>query len=107
MYDYPLYQGFQVIASFADLPTRALFDGSPRHEFRTIPPNIHASALRKLDMLNAAAVLGDLRAPPGNRLEALKGNKEGFHSIRVNDPWRIIFRWQGSDALLVQIIDYH
>ena len=58
-------------------------------------------------MLNAAAILDDLKSPPGNRLEALKDDLLGFHSIRVNDQWRIVFRWQGSDAFDVQIIDYH
>ena len=61
----------------------------------------------KLDMVNAAGVLDDLRAPPGNRLEALKGDLMGKHSIRINDQWRVVFRWEGSDALDVEIMDYH
>jgi proteic killer suppression protein len=58
-------------------------------------------------MLNAAAKLDDLKSPPGNRLKALKDDLLGYHSIRVNDQWRLIFRWQGSEAFEVQIIDYH
>jgi len=64
-------------------------------------------AMRKLDMLDYAQALSDLAAPPGNRLEALKGNLARFHSIRVNDQWRIIFRWSGSGATDVDIRDYH
>lgn len=63
--------------------------------------------MRKLDMLNAAHVLDDLKAPPGNRLEALKGDLAGFHSIRINSQWRIIFRWTPSGPEDVEIIDYH
>ena len=61
----------------------------------------------KLDVLNAAQVLEDLRSPPGNRLEALHGDLRGFHSIRINNQWRIIFRWQTSEAHEVRIVDYH
>jgi proteic killer suppression protein len=68
---------------------------------------IAAVALRKLDMLNAAADLNDLNTPPGNRLEALKGDLKGFHSIRVNMQWRIIFKWRGGGAHDVSLIDYH
>ena len=64
-------------------------------------------ALRKLDMLDAATRLSDLRAPPGNRLEALKGNRRGQHSIRINDQWRICFVWRESGAEMVEIVDYH
>jgi len=60
-----------------------------------------------LDLLNAAADLKDLAAPPGNRLEALKGDLKGFHSIRVNDQWRIVFRWVDGDAFDVRFVDYH
>ncbi|MCA9069592.1 MAG: type II toxin-antitoxin system RelE/ParE family toxin, partial [Planctomycetaceae bacterium] len=65
------------------------------------------SALNKLDILNAAQSLDDLRATPGNRLEALKGDLKGFHSIRINTQCRVIFRWQESSAHEVRIIDYH
>jgi len=63
--------------------------------------------LRKLDMLARAHALIDLRAPPGNRLEALKGEREGFYSLRINDQYRIVFRWQGHGASDVSIVDYH
>ena len=96
-----------MIASFGDTSTKALFDGFPKKAFKSIAADIHTVAIRKLDMLNAAAVLDDLKSPPGNRLEALKDDFVGYHSIRVNDQWRIVFRWQGSDAFEVQIIDYH
>jgi proteic killer suppression protein len=65
------------------------------------------AALWKLDVLNAAQALEDLRSPPGNRLEALRGSWRGFHSIRINNQWRIIFRWQAAEAREVRIIDYH
>jgi proteic killer suppression protein len=72
-----------------------------------LPTQILKSALYKLDFLNAAQSLDDLRSPPGNRLEALKDDLSGFHSIRINSQWRIIFRWQTSNAHDVRIIDYH
>ena len=96
-----------MITSFGDTSTKGLFDGFPKKAFKSIPPDIHTVAIRKLDMLNAAAVLDDLKSPPGNRLEALKDDLVGYHSIRVNDQWRIVFRWHGSDAFEVKIIDYH
>ncbi len=65
------------------------------------------AATRKLDLLNAAHALLDLRSPPGNRLEALKGDWKGFHSIRINQQWRVVFRWIDNQALDVQIVDYH
>ena len=64
-------------------------------------------ALRKLDQIDASVSIGDLRAPPGNRLEALKGDRAGQWSIRINDQWRICFRWQDGDAWDVEIVDYH
>jgi proteic killer suppression protein len=64
-------------------------------------------ALRKLRMLDAAESLDDLRVPPGNRLERLRGDRQGQHSIRINDQWRICFRWRGDDAHDVEIVDYH
>ena len=74
---------------------------------RRWPTQIQRAARRKLLLLHQARRLEDLRAPPGNRLEALKGNRNGQHSIHVNDQWRICFRWQGEDALDVGIVDYH
>jgi proteic killer suppression protein len=68
---------------------------------------VAAAALRKLDMIDAASVLGDLLSPPGNRLEALKGDRKGQHSIRINDQFRICFRWTDKGAEAVEIVDYH
>jgi proteic killer suppression protein len=96
-----------LIASFGDSATEAIFHGERGKAIRKLPPQILAAAVRKLDLLNAAGDLGDLRAPPGNRLEALKGNLRGKHSIRVNDQWRIVFRWESGDAHEVQIVYYH
>ena len=74
---------------------------------RRFPPTIQRNARRKLLLLNAATELRQMAVPPGNRLEALKGNLKGRHSIRINDQWRICFRWAGTDALDVEIVDYH
>ncbi|MES9880470.1 MAG: type II toxin-antitoxin system RelE/ParE family toxin [Sedimenticola sp.] len=74
---------------------------------RRIPNQIKELALYKLDVLNASQSLEDLKSPPGNRLEALKGDFAGFHSIRINNQWRVVFRWHESSAHDVQIIDYH
>jgi len=74
---------------------------------RRFPPTIIKIALRKLDMLNAAHRIEDLREPPGNRLERLRGDLKGFYSIRINDQWRIIFRWLDNDAADVSVTDYH
>ncbi len=91
------------IQSFADSDTRALFE--PQRVRRWV--NIETVALRKLAMLHRAAVLDDLRIPPGNRLEALQGDRKGQHSIRINDQWRVCFVWQDGHATQVQIVDYH
>lgn len=96
-----------MIASFADSGTGDLHNGTPSRKARRFPPDVVRIALRKLDMLNAATSLGDLSSPRGNRLEALKGDLRGRHSIRVNDQWHIVFRWDGSDAHEVQLVDYH
>jgi proteic killer suppression protein len=93
-----------VIASFADRETEALFR---RERVRRIDPRVQRVALRKLVMLDAAASLDDLRVPPGNRLEALSGDRAGQHSIRVNDQWRVVFTWRGGQAHDVAIVDYH
>jgi proteic killer suppression protein len=69
--------------------------------------SIQSAALKKLDMLDAAATLADLRVPPGNRLEALKGDRKGQHSIRINDRWRICFTWSEEGPDYVEIVDYH
>jgi toxin HigB-1 len=93
-----------MIASFADRDTEALFR---RERPKRIDSRIHSVALRKLRYLDAAATLDDLRVPPGNRLEALKGSLSGRYSIRVNDQWRIVFRWQDGRAHDVTVQDYH
>lgn len=93
----------RVIRSFADSDTAALFSGRcPRRwlAFRTV-------AERKLAQLDAAADLSFLRAPPGNRLERLKGDRAGQWSMRINDQWRVCFRWEGGHAIEVEIVDYH
>jgi proteic killer suppression protein len=96
-----------MIASFGDKGTAALYHGERGKPIRKFPPGIRRVALRKLDVLNGAEKLDDLRSPPGNRLEALRGDLVGLHSIRVNDQWRIIFEWADGDAHDVQIVDYH
>jgi len=94
------------IQSFGDTGTADLFHGRNTSRARRFPQNIVTGALRKLDVLNAAHKLDDLRAPPGNRLEELKGDLKGYHSIRVNDQWRLIFRWNDG-AHEVALVDYH
>jgi len=96
-----------VIASFGDDTTRDIFDGVNSKEARKIPMQLWSVAARKLDMLNTAHELSDLSAPPGNRLEPLKGGLKGLHSIRVNDQYRIIFRWSDGNAHAVRVTDYH
>jgi proteic killer suppression protein len=92
-----------MIRSFRDKDVETLFHDNAVPRFR----NIERAARRKLLYLNAAKRLEDLRVPPGNQLEALKGNRKGQHSIRVNDQWRICFRWHDGEALEVEIVDYH
>jgi len=93
-----------VIKSFRDAETEKVW----RRTFsRKLPKEMQRVAKRKLDLIEAARTLGDLRTPPGNQLEALAGNRKGQHSIRVNDQWRICFRWEGGDAYEVEIVDYH
>ena len=92
-----------MIRSFICKDTQALFEGMNPRRFRAI----QTVAERKLTQLHAAATLGFLRAPPGNRLEALQGDRKGQHSIRVNDQWRICFRFKNGDVFDVEIIDYH
>lgn len=74
---------------------------------RKLPQDMQRSALKKLRQLDAAAAIDDLRIPPGNRLEALKGNRTGQYSMRINDQWRICFRFEAGDAFEVEIVDYH
>jgi proteic killer suppression protein len=93
-----------VIQSFADAETEKLYRGLVS---RRSPQNLQRVVHRKLVMVNAAANLEDLRVPPGNRLEALKGDRKGQHSIRVNRHWRVCFRWTESGPADVEIVDYH
>ena len=96
-----------MIKSFGDKATEDLYHGNSSAKVRRIPSEVRLLALYKLDVLNAVVALKELRSPPGNRLEALKGDLIGFHSIRINKQWRIIFKWQGTEALDVRIIDCH
>lgn len=96
-----------MIVSFGDRATEDLYHNRPTSRARRFPRDIVDLALVKLDVLNGAAAALDLRSPPGNRLEALKGDLKGFHSIRVNDRWRLVFRWAGNNAYDVRLVDYH
>ena len=93
-----------MIIAFACGETERIFRGerSPK-----LPPDIQYTARRKLEYLHRARMLRDLHAPPGNRLEALKGDRAGQHGIRINDQWRICFVWRGANADQVEIVNYH
>lgn len=93
-----------MILSFACAESERIFRAELARRF---PPTIQRSARRKLLALHAATELRELTVPPGNRLEALKGGRNGQHSIRVNDQWRICFRWREGNAYEVEIVDYH
>lgn len=98
----------KVIISFKDGGTEDVFNGrETRIARRTCPPTIWSVAQRKLDQLDSAAHLRDLRAPPGNRLEGLSGDRSGQHSIRINDRYRICFVWTDAGPVAVEITDYH
>ena len=94
----------EVIQSFWGKATRAVFERAGTGRF---PPEIQRNALMKLLLIDAAETLDDLMIPPSNHLEKLKGDRKGRYSIRINQQWRICFKWQGSDALEVEIVDYH
>jgi len=93
-----------MIKTFRDKETEKIFN---RLLSRKLPQNIQHLARRKLVILDAATELNTLRVPPGNRLEALKGDRKGQHSIRINGQWRICFKWKAGDAYDVEIADYH
>jgi proteic killer suppression protein len=93
-----------VIASFRDRETEWVWNGKFS---RKLPTDIQKPALTKLRILNAAVRLENLRVPPGNKLESLRGNRKGQYSIRINRQWRVCFRWSGGNAHEVEIIDYH
>ena len=97
-----------MIRSFADRGTEDIFDGADTRAARTTRPRfLWAVARRKLDQINRTLQLLELAIPPGNRIERLKGNRSGQHSIRINDQYRICFRWENSNADDVEITDYH
>jgi toxin HigB-1 len=93
-----------VIRSFRDTESEKIFN---RHFSRKLPQDVQRLALKKLLLLDAADTVEDLRVPPGNRLEKLYRDREGQHSIRINDTWRICFRWDDGGAFDVEIVDYH
>ena len=93
-----------MIRSFRDAETERLFRRERRKQTRA---PLQRAAMRKLLLLDAAESLGDLRVPPGNRLEKLAGDREGEHSIRINDQYRVCFRWEGGEAHDVEVVDYH
>lgn len=93
-----------MIKSYRDRDAERLFD---RERIKRLGPDVQRLALRKLRMLDAATTLEDLRVPPANRLEKLKGDRDGQHSIRINNQWRICFRWRSGDVHDVEIVDYH
>lgn len=98
-----LTRDVQVIKTFADKNTQKIAQGKRVRAWASIERQIQ----RKLEYLKAAVELGDLRAPPGNRLEQLQGDRQGQYSIRINDQYRICFRWEGGDAYDVEVTDYH
>ena len=93
-----------MIRRFRDAETEKVYQ---RQFSRKLPHDIQRLAKRKLDLIDAAGAIDDLRVPPGNRLEALVGDRAGQHSVRINDQWRICFRWENGNAYDVEIVDYH
>ncbi len=93
-----------MIASFRDRETEALWRSG---KSRRLPPDLHRRAFKKLAILNAAVALDNLKVPPGNFLEALHGDREGQHSIRINNQYRVRFVWRDGNAFAVEIVDYH
>ena len=96
-----------MIGTFKDSALEAFYLEGPGKRTRRIPRALYAVIRRKLDQLYNAVDINDLRAPPGNRLEALKGKLQGLHSIRISDQWRIVFRWREDTAYDVELTDYH
>ena len=96
-----------MILGFQNRLTEDIFNGDDTKAARTIPRSIWTVANRKLDMINAARDVQDLKVPPGNRLEMLKGERKGWYSIRLNDQYRIVFHWKEGNARDVGITDYH
>lgn len=102
-YDIIRHTIIDVIVSFKDEEAKKLFEAGRSRRYA----NIASIACRKLDQMEAASVLNDLRSPPGNRLESLKGDRKGQHSIRINDQYRVCFEWKADGAHEVEIADYH
>jgi proteic killer suppression protein len=96
-----------VIRNFNSKTAKEIYDGEHSRHARRLPKELHEKAQRLLDKLDAAIYIETLKEPPGNRLEKLKGNLAGYWSLRINDQWRILFRWEQGDALDVDIVDYH
>lgn len=96
-----------MIVSFGDALTEDLFHGRRNARTRRVHPDLREAVEEGLDMIAAARTLDDLRSPPGNRLELLRGSLKGFHSIRVSSQWRLIFRWGAEGAYEVRLVDYH
>lgn len=96
-----------MIESFGNDLAEALFLDRATKEVRRFPSELRRAARRKLLYLHDAAQLADMRVPPGNRLEALKGSWQGYYSVRINDQWRVVFQWQDGNAQKVQVLDYH
>ena len=96
-----------MIESFGDQATKDVFLAKSTRESRSVPQQLHANIRRKLEMVDAAAAITDLQAPPGNRLEKLRGDREGEWSIRVNEQYRITFTFEGGNAANVRCEDYH
>ena len=97
-----------MIKSFADQESQDIYDGRrSKRAIRRLTPLLWRIAHRKFEMLNAAATLEDLKIPPSNHRELLKGNLKGYYSIRINDQWRVCFKWHEVNAYKVEIIDYH
>jgi len=96
-----------MIGSFRDGDLEVFYYEGPGRRTKRIPAGVHSVLRRKLDQLSSAVDLRDVRAPPANRLEALRGDRKGQHSIRVSDQWRLVFRWEGDTAYDVELTDYH
>ena len=96
-----------MIETFGNALAADLFDDKWTKTTRSFPPELRRAGRRKLLYLHDASELKDLRVPPGNRLERLKGKWKGYHSIRINDQWRVVFRWEGGSARNVRVLDYH
>ena len=96
-----------MIVNYADSTTQDIYDGTNSKAARKIPQQLWPVVARKLDALNAAHEVVDVSSPPGNRLQVLKGDRKGLYSIRINDQYRIIFRWSEGNAHDVQVTDYH